>query len=214
MGTASKELIDCPGCGTLLSPMLKECPACHKLLRLSFERAFKAPQVSLKLNMSIPWVPIGIALALVYFWASPYLTLWNLKTAMQEKDATTLAAAINFDRVREGFKEKVNTDIVESVNTETSGMELVGSFFATGLADKAIDIMVTKTNFKTLVTTGDGDGNIKGDVTTDYISWNKFNVSLGKDGGTLNMERDGLGWQIVGFDGELPKTNSANPHIS
>jgi hypothetical protein len=51
---------------------------------LTFKHKREKLSTHINPGLKIPWLALAVALGLIYFWASPYLMLWNLKTAAQE----------------------------------------------------------------------------------------------------------------------------------
>ena len=81
--------------------------------------------------------------------ASPYVALYRLGTAAQRGDVGTLAAAIDWDAVREGLKEDICDTVLEdaSPRVRSASAQAVlppfGASFFAGIAAKVVDDTVT-----------------------------------------------------------------------
>ena len=49
---------------------------------------------------------------LVAFWATPYYSVWSMKRAAQNRDATTFSSYIDFPRLRESLKAELNAKML------------------------------------------------------------------------------------------------------
>ena len=94
-------------------------------------------------------VLLPICLGAYFVW--PYVALYRLDIALQRGDARALAAAIDWDAVREGLKEDIADGIMGTDPAATAAAEDVstdalppfGASFVKGMAGNAVDRMIT-----------------------------------------------------------------------
>ncbi|WP_294033302.1 DUF2939 domain-containing protein [uncultured Moraxella sp.] len=162
-----------------------------------------------------------------YYLASPYLTLYQLKSAVDAKDTATLIDAVDFPQVKSSVKEQLKTKVAQEIpalDTADDGA-LLGAMFATAMVDGVVDAVITPKAVELILDGKDigkqlalGDAATPQTDTADtatshdwqydlgYQSLDRFGVTLTKDNGkpvTVIMARDGLfDWKIV--DVQLP----------
>lgn len=166
-----------------------------------------------------------------YFYASPYLVLNSIKSAVKSGDSEKVSAYIDFDSVRQSFKDQMNAYMVkEMASKKTDGFEALGTMMASAMVDKMVDAVVTAEGM-TLILQGknvkdsitDNSGETKAsesqdqhlDYSTRYLSMNKFEVTLKRKDNDKElkviMERDGLSWVIKKFVIPMNSNNVAQP---
>ncbi len=162
-----------------------------------------------------------------YYLASPYLTLYQLKSAVDAKDTATLIDAVDFPQVKTSVKEQLKTKVAQEIpalDTADDGA-LLGAMFATAMVDGVVDAIITPKAVELILDGKDiGKQLTLGDTATPqidtantattqdwqydlgYQSLDRFGVTLTKDNGkpvTVIMARDGLfDWKII--DVQLP----------
>ena len=147
---------------------------------------------------------MGVIIALVvviggYFYASPYLVLNNIKSAVEVGDSEKLSAYIDYPSVRQGLKDQFKAKILNDVATDkTNEWQALGAKFASTMIDKVVDTMVTPEGV-TLLLQGKifKDGLMspmnedsqsserlgksdKMETSTRYLSMNVFEISVKK----------------------------------
>lgn len=89
----------------------------------------------------IPAIVI-IVLLIGFFFASPYIALYNIRSAAVSGDAKALSSYMDFDQLRDSIKAGINKKMGNSgADTATSGN--LGNELASAFADKLVDIFVT-----------------------------------------------------------------------
>jgi hypothetical protein len=158
-----------------------------------------------------------ILLIAVYFYASPYITLHNMKNAVEANDSNKVSTYINFPSVRQNLKDQVNAYIMKKMSTSnrTDGMEQLSSMFAMSMVEKIVDLAITpegitlmmqgkkpNTGFNTPSHTSTSNtANSVETYSTRYLSFNQFEVNIKAQGKpetiSIVLERDGLSWKVV-----------------
>ena len=178
---------------------------------------------------------MGVIIALVvvisgYFYASPYLVLNNIKSAVEVGDSEKLSAYIDYPSVRQGLKDQFKAKILNDVATDkTNEWQALGAKFASTMIDKVVDTMVTPEGV-TLLLQGKifKDGLMspmnedsqsserlgksdKMETSTRYLSMNVFEISVKKPNQEkmlkVIMHRDGLSWKVNKLILDLPTEN-------
>lgn len=162
-----------------------------------------------------------------YYLASPYLTLYQLKFAVDAKDTAMLIDAVDFPQVKSSVKEQLKTKVAQEIPALDAADDgaLLGAMFATAMVDGVVDAVITPKAVELILDGKDiGKQLVLSDTATPqtdtadtatshdwqydlgYQSLDRFGVTLTKDNGkpvTVIMARDGLfNWKIV--DVQLP----------
>ncbi len=162
-----------------------------------------------------------------YYLASPYLTLYQLKSAVDAKDTATLIDAVDFPQVKSSVKEQLKTKVAQEIPALDAADDgaLLGAMFATAMVDGVVDAVITPKAVELILDGKDISKQLRlSDTATPqtdtadtataqdwqydlgYQSLDRFGVTLTKDNGkpvTVIMARDGLfNWKIV--DVQLP----------
>ena len=100
-------------------------------------------QRSMRMRAGWPLLATLLSVAVAYV-AYPYVTLYQLGSAIQRADATTLESLVDWPAVREGIKEDVCDLEAESPLPKAGGaLPPFGASFMRGIASNAIDQAVT-----------------------------------------------------------------------
>ena len=149
-------------------------------------------------------------------YASPYLTLDNMKKATTNRNADALAKEIDFPSLRTSVKANVKAQVIKQM-TGASGSPVKG--MSTELVDKIVNPMVDK------LVTPEGLGDLmqdkvpgakidlsnlekniaESDIKMGYESLDRFVVHITdkvdrKKDVSLILRRDGLAWKLSGID--------------
>lgn len=101
-------------------------------------------------------IAIVLIAALLYA-ASPFLTLYQLRGAIEAKDSERLRQVIDFPAVRASVKEGVaslTSAALEPNDAKTTPLSSVGTFLAGALASPLIDVLVTPRGIVAMLKTG------------------------------------------------------------
>ena len=146
----------------------------------------------------------GLLFGGAYF-ASPALALWQLKSAIEERDRDKIQALIDFDAVSADLRRQVDSEIVKAAReAKESGwlpLEAIGRLGALA-GDRKIRKLVEPGGLEQMIASGE----VKPSIS--YLTLDRVRVKLKRPGEkdipvSLIMERRGLfGWQVVKI--ELP----------
>ncbi|WP_193315658.1 DUF2939 domain-containing protein [Janthinobacterium aquaticum] len=164
-----------------------------------------------------------VVIATVY--ASPYLAVRQIKTALAERDAVALADKVDFPALRESVKQQMNgamADSVKAVGASDNPFAAMGQAVAGAMLGKMVDAMVTPggvlamVNQSALGRSAKSDGvqadsapaRERTDYTAGYAAWDKFVIRAKQDGdnhngksGALVLRRHGLWtWKLSAIE--------------
>lgn len=165
---------------------------------------------------------VGVSLILTSagLYSLPYVTLYEIKEAVEHNNSAKLKAYIDFESVRRDLKDQIRTFLatkLESVRKSNQVLELLGADIAGRLADKmvdkVIDAAVTPEGLDELmrgkiiagqITSEDKqpEGAQPPDVSLHYETWSKFvaeikNKSEPNKKVKLILTRQGLDWKLT-----------------
>ena len=158
----------------------------------------------------------------VWFILTPFITLWSMRNAAYNRDATTFCSYIDFPVFRENLKAELNARMLFELNKDEklksnpfsglatlAGPAIINSMVDGYVTPAAIERMFrgekpqpgSQSNFATQTFTKDFLSDENGEVTSAYKSFNEFQIAYKpKDGGgmVLVFERRALiSWQLV-----------------
>lgn len=159
-----------------------------------------------------------VVIATVY--ASPYLAVRQIKTALAERDAVALADKVDFPALRESVKQQMNgamADSVKAVGGSDNPFAAMGQAVAGAMLGKMVDAMVTPGGVLAMVNqsalgSGEKSDRLQGDnapakarsdYSAGYAAWDKFVIRAAQAGdgqgnnGALVLRRHGLWtWKV------------------
>ena len=155
-------------------------------------------------------------------YASPYYTLYQMKTALAERDAAALAEHVDFPALRENIKLQINGAMAESVKATVGAdnpFAAMGQAFASSMTNKMVDAMVSPAGVVALVNksvagseqkVGDAEtaqgarAEAKGRYVAAYANWDSFVIrptARQEDGGGLVLRRHGVwSWKLSAIE--------------
>ena len=166
----------------------------------------------------LPWLVGLVVIFLIYFYASPYIVLNNIKKAAEQGDADKLSGYIDFPSVKQSMKDQVKAAMVEELasSKEQDGFEALGTMLATAMIDPLIDGLVTpdgvalmlqgqKLDFDLNNYTPEDKPKAKNedvDYKAGYLSFNRFKVQIidandPDESLDVIMHRDWLSWKVT-----------------
>ncbi len=135
---------------------------------------------------------IGIALILFGTWlyATPYLTIYSMKKAAENNDATKFSSYVNYPSLRESFKNTFkaafNKEMLKDNGKDEDGLGNIGKAFGIALAsaviDPLVDSLVTPESLAMMMKGKKPKGNDKSKNTVSNDTEKKSNISMGYDG--------------------------------
>ena len=179
----------------------------------------------------LPWLAGLLVIFAIYLYASPYIALYNIKNAAEQKDADKLSGYIDFPSVKQSIKDQVKAAMVEelTVNDEQDGFEALGTMLAAAMIDPLVDGLVTpdgvalmlqgqKLDFDSSNDSSEDKAKINNediDYKAGYLSFNRFKVQIidadnSDESLDVIMHRDGLSWKVtrISFSLDLKDKNS------
>jgi len=170
------------------------------------------------LKKFLPWLVGLLVIFAIYLYASPYIALYNIKNAAEQKDADKLSGYIDFPSVKQSIKDQVKAAMVEELaaSDKQDGFEALGTMLAAAMIDPIIDGLVTpdgvalmlqgqKLVFDLNNDTPEGVPEAKNDdidYKAGYLSFNRFKVEIidandPDESLDVIMHRDGLSWKVT-----------------
>lgn len=149
--------------------------------------------------------------------AGPYLTLYQLRTAIQEQDSERLADQVDFPTLRSNLKDQLNARTAQAIpQWRDSPLSALALGLTTQLADHAVDALITPPGLASLMagygprpaTVPSADPNAPGtappadpfrDARTRFDSPSRFSVQARTRQGDLIhfvLSRHGLKWRL------------------
>ena len=167
----------------------------------------------------------------IYLYASPYIALYNIKNAAEQKDADKLSGYIDFPSVKQSIKDQVKAAMVEELaaSDEQDGFEALGTMLAAAMIDPLVDGLVTPDGVALMLQGQELDFGLDDKTTKDepkvkdtdidykagYLSFNRFKVQIidaddSDESLDVIMHRDGLSWKVtrISFSLDLKDKNS------
>jgi len=137
-----------------------------------------------KLYTTIILILIG-----TWLYATPYLTIYTMKKASENNDATKFSSYVNYPSLRESFKNTFkaafNKEMMKDSNSE-DGLGTLGKAFgiamASALIDPLVESFVTPESLAMMMEGKKPKGNESNEKTATNSNEIKSNVSMGYDG--------------------------------
>lgn len=152
-------------------------------------------------------------LAGIYLVGSPYLTVYQMKSAAQKHDGEKLSEYIDFPSVRQSLKDQLNAHVADEMASDPemadNPFSAIGSALAGTLAEKMVDAYVTPAGITRLMAGSSlRDENDSGSYGSDpfsnvsmgYQAFDKFAVTVKDDDGgdgKFILRRSGIGWKLT-----------------
>lgn len=165
-------------------------------------------------------LPIAFALALAWFIAAPWITVHQIKTAAQARDAQALAEHVDFDSVRQSLKDQINARVVHGMAGDggqaLNPLAALVAPLAGAVVDKMVDAYITPAGVAQLMAGREkadasapqgGDTGSKPEARDKplagadmgYRGLSRFVVTAHGRGGDTQfvLARRGLGWKLA-----------------
>lgn len=101
---------------------------------------------------------IAIAAGIASSYASPYITMYQMRSAMADKDADSFSSHVDFPSLRESlrgqFLTMVQSKLANSPDMKGNSFAGLGMMVAMGFANQLIDTMVTPAGVMTMMAQG------------------------------------------------------------
>ena len=170
----------------------------------------------------------------IYLYASPYIALHGIKTAVEQKDADKLSGYIDFPSVKQSIKDQVKAFMVQEIATgeEESGLEALGVMLAAAMIDPIVDSTITPDGVALLFQGQEPDFGLDDDAApdsseapdddidyqTNYLSFNRFKVQISNANDVNHsidviMHRDWLSWKVTRITFPLGANNKSDNNL-
>lgn len=160
---------------------------------------------------------LAIFLCIFYVAVSPYITVYQIKSAAERKDGEALSEYVDFVSLRQNFKDQMNAMFMREMDSQEmkdNPFAMLGVAFAGMMVDRAVETYVTPAGITQLMAgrtpnldqKGDSEQNLSEVTTTpfsdaelSYESFSKFAVTVRRDAGEIKfvLRRRGIGWKIT-----------------
>ena len=127
------------------------------------------------------WLVSGLCgLFAIYVVALPYITVNQIKSAVEKSDATALADHIDFPSVRQSLKDQMNAIVMEKMSSsemKNNTFAALGMAFSGALVDKMVEAYVTPSGIAQLMSGENSKNNrvtSKNDTKTQENKSNKL----------------------------------------
>ncbi len=165
-----------------------------------------------------------------YVYASPYLALNSIKSAVEAKDADSLSSYIDYAALRTDIKSEAKAAMAaEAAANPNNAQAQMGMALGTAMIDQMVDQMVTPEGAKKMLeidaskasamagSKSDAASELRDsfkDMEVDRIGLSEFKLRDAKDPSkaALHFKRDGLSWKLIGID-VPPVAAKAKPAI-
>jgi len=160
-------------------------------------------------------VGVVVLLAVAYVAAAPYITVYQMKTAAENRDGEALSEHIEFPSLRQSLKDQMNTMFMKKMakEAEDNPFAVLGTAFAGVMIDKMVDAYVTPAGITELMrgkkpdTKSGGEGSSGSssqepfsNASMSYKSLSKFVITVKDDSGEEGkfvLRRRGIGWKLT-----------------
>jgi hypothetical protein len=151
----------------------------------------------------------------IYIAASPYITVYQMKSAAERHDGEALSEHIEFPSVRQSLKDQMNAMIMKEMakdEMKDNPFAALGAAFGGFMVDKMVEAYVTPTGITGLMageqpklteggeSTGSSARKPLSDASMSYESLNKFVVKVKGDNGEearFVLRRRGISWKLT-----------------
>lgn len=166
-------------------------------------------------------------------YASPYLTMHQMRSAIESGDADAFSSHVDFPALRESLKAQImalfGKKMASATGEQANGFAALGMMMAVGLANSVIDTMVTPSGVMTMMAEGKTKPPAPGaakqsnassevapqkpvDYSVGYKDWSTVVATANQDGGekgSFIFKRDGLwSWKLAAVHMPLDKVSS------
>lgn len=158
-----------------------------------------------------------IFLCIFYVAVSPYITVYQVKSAAEKRDGEALSEYVDFVSLRQSFKDQMNAMFMREMDSQEmkdNPFAMLGVAFAGMMVDRAVEAYVTPAGITQLMSGQRPDIGRKStpeqsptearerpfsDANLSYASFSKFVVTVQRDSDQFKfvLRRRGVGWKIT-----------------
>jgi hypothetical protein len=158
------------------------------------------------------------AVAILYLAVSPFITVHQIRSAADDRDAEALSEQVDFPALRRNMKEQLRFAVLDGATdaAEENALAAIGVAIGGVLLDGLVDLWVTPAGVMKMMK-GDKPQNddLRGkpteheesdvrkalrDATWSYASWDRFVIEVPNDAESVTkfvLRRQGLGWKLT-----------------
>ena len=161
---------------------------------------------------------IIVVIAVGYIFATPYITVYQMKVAAENQDGEALSEHVNFPVLRQNLKDQLNAQlgvVMAQEAMDDNPFTAIGAAFGGILVGKMIDVYVTPAGIIELMKGESPDTESTGgstekrtpsepfaNVSMSYESFSKFSVTIKlntelAEEVKFNLRRKGIGWKLT-----------------
>ena len=177
---------------------------------------------------------LAIFLCIFYVAVSPYITVYQIKSAAERKDGEALSEYVDFVSLRQNFKDQMNAMFMRKMDSQEmkdNPFAMLGVAFAGMMVDRAVETYVTPAGITQLMSGQKPDTSQKStteqsstettvspfsDANLSYASFSKFVVTVQRDTNEFKfiLRRRGIGWKVteivLPLESDLSKKSTPN----
>jgi hypothetical protein len=157
----------------------------------------------------IRWILIACVLAVLVYAASPYVSFWRFRAAVQSRDAAAISSRVDFPAVRASLKRQLVARFAKRTSSHNRWID-----FGPTLIDAIVDAYVTPEGIAALLSNPEALKNLKAPREFHFELGRNVNLSNVKYAfftgpRTFVVDRDGIklrfhfrasGWQLYDLD--------------
>ena len=136
------------------------------------------------------YTTISLILIGTWLYATPYLTIYTMKKASENNDATKFSSYVNYPSLRESFKNTFkaafNKELMRDSDKEEDGLGNLGKAFgiamASAIIDPLVESFVTPESLAMMMEGKKPKGNESNEKTATNSNEKKSSISMGYDG--------------------------------
>ena len=160
----------------------------------------------------------ALALVASYLFVSPWITIHQMRSAAEARDAEALSEHVDFPSLRQSLKDQMNVVVTKAMAKEQDSFAALGAMFAGAMIEKLVDAMITPAGLRQMmagqeVSLSDSLQDARepfADVSGSYESLNRFVVTVpGEEGepSRFILRREGFGWKLTEIRVAMPELN-------
>jgi hypothetical protein len=162
------------------------------------------------------WILLIVLAAGLYAAAAPYLTLYMIKSGVEQSDPEKISKYVDFPALRANLKAQLHSHIQsgETPSSSENPVAKAANRLVSKMADDAVDSLVTPAGLKTLVQgeqrrerstrdsspgAGESKGGVLKNASCRYENLDTFSVTTKDDKNReirLILSRSGLSWKL------------------
>lgn len=201
------EPLQCPDCGAYYQKALAAKIRKEQQAEVAAPVAVPASRRFKDWKMYLGLLAVTI---MVYLAVSPYLSVYQIKRAVDARDSEALAGFVDFPKVRESLKAQMNSVILKSTEKELKDnpFAAIGMALAGAMVDKMVDVYGTPAGLAQMLRGDEPSLSKKNEKPSVYSYQAPVDPSKGKALSNAKLRYDGVNKFIVSTPVESGKEAS------